>query len=239
LFNKIIKWFRNSTALEKAAVITAIAGIAIALIAIETQDIDFLTFLKPDGIPVHDFNRKNLETTINKSEQVFEVIQYKSGEPDNVRSGTIYYFDVESGQDEWNISGLWHVTTRRYNSSGHSFLYGSETTGKYDTEKNSGGLISPEISLVNTGRPVLYFMSRYQAGSDNKDTKFVQISEDKHQWKNLKQIVHAQNIWVREEIDLSDYAGEKIRIRFFFDTVDNQSNMDEGWYIDDIEIKGG
>ncbi len=34
------------------------------------------------------------------------------------------------------------------------------------------------------------------------------------------------------KINLSRFAGKKIKIRFFFDTLDSANNNHEGWYID-------
>ncbi len=147
----------------------------------------------------------------------------------------IYYFDVETGQDTWNTSGAWYITDRRYNSPGHSFHYGIEME-KSNGSMMPGGLISPVIDLDNTVNPVLSFMSWYQTGND---TKLVQISAGDGQWKDLKQISHDRKTWIREEINLFAYTGKKIRIRFFVDPVDTIYSGNEGWYIDDIGIKGG
>lgn len=146
-------------------------------------------------------------------------------------SGRIYYFDVESGQNTWDTSGAWHITDIRYNSPDHSFKYGTGSNGTMIP----GGLISPVIDLDNTVNPVLSFMSWYQGN----DPKLVQVSADDGQWKDLKQISHDQKTWVREEINLIDLAGKKIRIRFFVVPAGSIYGESEGWYIDDIDIKGG
>ena len=39
-------------------------------------------------------------------------------------------------------------------------------------------------------------------------------------------------------IDLSAFAGQRIVIRFNFDSVDDFANEGEGWYLDDIEVSG-
>ncbi len=43
--------------------------------------------------------------------------------------------------------------------------------------------------------------------------------------------------WRIETIDLSAYAGQTIRIRFHFDTVDAEKNRFEGWWVDDVTIE--
>lgn len=153
-------------------------------------------------------------------------------------TGSIYYFDVESGQGGWQTGGLWHITTNRYNSPGHSFWYGDETTKTYNTGgANSGSLISPEITLQDNSQPVLDFWSWYQTEySQDNDTKLVQISVNNGPWIDLLKITDTRNTWNKESIDLSDYAGNTIKLRFLFDTVDNNLNNYEGWYVDDISL---
>ncbi|NJD78754.1 MAG: hypothetical protein FIB08_16955 [Candidatus Methanoperedens sp.] len=153
-------------------------------------------------------------------------------------SRNIYYYDVEAGFNGWNASGLWHITNNRYYSPGHSLWYGNEENKNYDTGlENSGELISPLINLTNTRKPFLYFNSWYQTRSDDiYDKKLVLISEANSSWIELNEVNHEQKIWIRETIDLSGYAGKEIRIKFFFNTIDNNYNKHEGWYIDDIII---
>ncbi|PJF20388.1 MAG: hypothetical protein CUN56_16425, partial [Phototrophicales bacterium] len=43
--------------------------------------------------------------------------------------------------------------------------------------------------------------------------------------------------WRIEIVDISGYAGQTIRIRFRFDTVDAKANHFEGWWVDDILIE--
>lgn len=43
--------------------------------------------------------------------------------------------------------------------------------------------------------------------------------------------------WRLETFDLSEFEGNKIKIRFTFDTVDNQFNGFRGWLIDDISVE--
>lgn len=42
--------------------------------------------------------------------------------------------------------------------------------------------------------------------------------------------------WVSRAVDLSAYAGQEIRIRFAFDTVDANFNSYEGWYVDNVKV---
>lgn len=40
------------------------------------------------------------------------------------------------------------------------------------------------------------------------------------------------------EFDLAPFAGQRIKIRFRFDSIDPHANNGEGWYVDDIQVSG-
>ena len=42
---------------------------------------------------------------------------------------------------------------------------------------------------------------------------------------------------VDEAVDISQYDGSSIKIKFLFDTVDNIMNNSEGWYVDDVIVR--
>jgi hypothetical protein len=41
--------------------------------------------------------------------------------------------------------------------------------------------------------------------------------------------------WTRKDVDLTDYAGKRVRIAFYH-TANGDSSVSTGWYLDDIEI---
>lgn len=154
-------------------------------------------------------------------------------------STTIFFNDAESGTNGWTLSGQWHLTTGNFKSPNHSWWYGQESTGNYNTGnvRNSGYLTSPPISLSAGSN--LSFMSWYQTETGTAyDKKTIQISTDNGStWTSLKQVSDAQLTWNLETIDLAGYAEKTIKIRFYFDTVDGYYNDYKGWYIDDIKIE--
>jgi len=157
-------------------------------------------------------------------------------------TGIIFSDDIESGTNGWSASGLWHISTKRSDSPTHSWWYGQESTGDYDTgAKNSGYLTSPSINLAGVSNPVLSFKSWYQTEDTDKkrDLMIIRISADGGRtWINAKQISDTPSTWNLEIVDLSSYADKNITIRFYFNTVNQNNNHHEGWYIDDIKIAG-
>lgn len=137
----------------------------------------------------------------------------------------------------------------------------SALSGGTSTAANSGTLTSPTISLVGLTRPYLTVMSWWEVESVNPnasgfDLLDILISADGGSFEQVKRLnpfvdpndsdrthkgfssggFNRMPVWVEEEIDLSDYIGKKIQIRFKFDTVDGLYNGFRGWVLDDFAI---
>ncbi len=161
-----------------------------------------------------------------------------------------YYEDFESDTVEtwWKASGLWHrVGTEdsiyaKYVSSEHSFWYGINATGDYDTGyENYGYLTSPPLFIGDCGTTSLVFRTYEEvepyAGS-YYDTRILYISSnDGVSWQFAMQFTDFEGDWTTRVVDLSDYLGHTIWLSFEFDTVDELYNNYAGWYIDDLEIQ--
>lgn len=156
---------------------------------------------------------------------------------------------VENGVQGWNATGLWHQIedgTNDYansHSPSHSWWYGQNSTGTYDTGSvNSGSLTSPPINIPDTLQsPFLQFWSWYETETGTKfDQRHIMVSVDGAEFQNIQQLSgDPSNEWYLHTINLDDYKGSTIQIRFFFDTVDTLYNAFRGWYIDDIGILQG
>jgi hypothetical protein len=182
------------------------------------------------------------DNTINESNETNNV-----WEREFYWAGSAPYFDdVENGLNDWSATGLWHQVdeyTSPYPEShswSHSWWYGQDATGNYDTgSTNSGDLTSPPVYIPASGY-YLRFWYWYQTETFSTfwDQRWVQISVDGGPFNNVQQLYSdPMNEWQQNQaIDLSAYAGEVIQVRFHFDTMDPQLNSYRGWYIDDIEI---
>lgn len=155
--------------------------------------------------------------------------------------------DVESGEDDWTASGLWHISEHRSKSLSHAWYYGQENTWNYDTgSTNSGSLISQDINLCSFSNATLTFWSWYETQpapfANTHDRKYVDVSTNGgHTWTQVYQITlppHDMKTWEQISVNLSSYIGRIINIRFRFDTGDISDNQYEGWYVDDIKVTG-
>ena len=64
----------------------------------------------------------------------------------------------------------------------------------------------------------------------------VQVSTDNGIiWIRVLNSSSTNGRWVQENVDLSDFLGKNIKIRFYFESDTTQNDF-EGWYVDDIHV---
>ena len=163
--------------------------------------------------------------------------------------------DVESGANGWTATGLWHRTTRRAASGQYSWWFGQESTGTYNTgARTLGSLTSPAIDLSGITSAVVEwdqvfltegFGNAVDLGSGvsaaylNADSGRLLISTDVGDtWKTLTHLAHNTTVsgFTPYRINISRFTGSSILLRFEIDTIDDQSNDFEGWFIDNVRI---
>ena len=169
-----------------------------------------------------------------------------------VEGVTLLYENAEAGGAGWEVTGLWHVSTRRAASGSHSWWFGQEGTGDYDTgARVFGTLTSPPIDLAGvSGAMVKWdqyfdgegFGAAVNLGSAsgaylNADSGRLMISvDDGASWRTISHLAHDTVSFAHYEVNLSRYAGQMVRLRFDFDTFDASWNTQEGWFVDDIRV---
>ena len=169
----------------------------------------------------------------------------------DVTARTLFVDDIENGNPGWITAGpdgdLWNVTDQRANSPNNAWYYGRLGFWDYNVGQNTGWLISPSIAVCSATSATLSFYSWYETDPNplivnDVDQKFVEISTNSGaSWAPLYQLTIPANpmsTWQEIQIDLSAFVGQTIQLRWRFDTVDGSANTFEGWYIDDIEIRG-
>ncbi|MDJ0521337.1 MAG: PKD domain-containing protein [Planctomycetota bacterium] len=156
--------------------------------------------------------------------------------------------DFENGVGGWTTTGLWHVVedgTGCGDARGgtKSMYYGSDATCSYDVGTTTGTLTSPPIRVDVGGSPRLSFHHRFETESfdaGSYDQLHVELY-DGARWIGLQSwdsTVPNVTQWTKQEYDLSAYAGRSIRVRFRFDSLDDQFNAYQGWYVDDVVFSG-
>lgn len=154
--------------------------------------------------------------------------------------GEDFVDDVESGEGGWTHWGTvdkWHLTNHRSHSANTSWYLGEEGSWLYSPSFTSY-LLSPSIVLPENAELSFWTWYEIEAGWDYAYCEITGIDiPDPSGWKVLCMMTGASGGWVEKQFDLSEYFGDTIQVRFTFFSDDDPYQY-EGWYIDDIEIKG-
>lgn len=149
--------------------------------------------------------------------------------------------DVEEGPGDWTSSGLWHITTDRANSPTHAWYYGQENgpgleDNDYDTgSDNRGELISPALNLTGVDEAQLSFWTFWEGEGCQWEHPIVQVQPEGGTFETVWEDCRPEGDG-DVSVDLSAYAGQIVRLRFLWDTLDGINNDFEGWYVDDINV---
>ncbi len=198
----------------------------------------------------------------NMSFEEEKEISFKVRPNSSYESSSIFLDDVENTNDpnsKWEeviISGddFFYTTNKDPHSTSHSW-YIEDKEADLDMALNYGPFV------VTGEEPALRFWHQFKTESGN-DGGFVQISLDNGNiWLNLddKFLINGYNSrisystfaipslagftgnsngYIDSYIDLSQYKGETVKIRFRFGTNEENSFVGQGggWYIDDLEL---
>ena len=164
--------------------------------------------------------------------------------PTKQKLSIIYDDNMESGTNGWVVSGptaLWNQSSQRTESLFTAWYYGNDMFSNYDTgTATNGGLISPDIDLTNVTGSTLVFSHFLDAEElSGYDEAIVRISNDGGiSYSDIFTRLTTNGSFVQETVNISIFDGCMINVQFFFDSKDDILNNFEGWYVDDIKIKG-
>jgi len=147
--------------------------------------------------------------------------------------------DFELGEGGWEVSGLFHRSSKDAASGSWSMWFGDETTGTYDTgARVSGTLTSPRLDAREASHPVLLWEHALDAESGaGTDKAWVEVATEASGYTNW------QTVWEKDSttsdfelmyVDLNIVSGQIVRLRFHFDSMDERSNGYPGWFVDDV-----
>lgn len=162
------------------------------------------------------------------------------------QASTIFDDDFENGQNGWTIEAygidsLWHLTTTNYNSAISSWYCAVEGQNNYNTGNTiSTAVVTPAINLTNYASDSLFleFYETYDT-EPGWDYCHVEVTTDEgNSWNAVRTAPSGSSGgWIQTSLDLSQYLGQIIKIRFYFDTGDGVANDYPGWYFDDVKLK--
>jgi hypothetical protein len=157
---------------------------------------------------------------------------------------TAPYTDGLESPLNWTKTGIWNHKTEpllAHSGTGSWWHHGAGPDGDYDRDgrRTWSDLTSPPISIPSAGYYLRFFSRNETEGSGlHWDQRWVQISANDGPFYNILQLSDDPRLnWLQSPyIDLSAYAGQTIRVRFRFDTIDYALNATRGWGIDDLRI---
>lgn len=156
-----------------------------------------------------------------------------------------YSYNAEAGTGNWIASGLWRrgSVTAGGKAATMAWVYNNGANYEDKGAWRAGDLTSPPIAIPAGSTQYLrflYFMDT-EDGSLYWDQRRVQVSVNNGPFQDLLQLSDdKQNngqIWLNSSpVSLAQFAGAIIRLRFHFDTIDEDRNSGVGWAIDEISI---
>ncbi|MFH0879889.1 MAG: beta-galactosidase, partial [Lentisphaerota bacterium] len=168
---------------------------------------------------------------------------YKGWFIDNLKVTTVagdldnLFIDDMESTTNWTASGMWRSATNRSVSGQRSYVYNNGAN--FDNgARNSGSLVSPWIDLSSAASASLTFKSWYRTEDAGPiwDRKTVLVTMDGTNWTQVLQVSGLSQQWTAQSVDLGVYVGQRVRVKFSFDTIDPINNRYEGWYVDDVRV---
>jgi subtilisin family serine protease len=153
--------------------------------------------------------------------------------------------DAEAPTALWDATGMWHRSTLRGHDSPTAWYYGQDATGTfYNGTQHTGSLtLAAPINLTGVSQAKLRFNDWLQiADFPALETARVQVSRDGAAWATVWETLQSSLDWEPQAVDLTQFVGGPLYIRFSFNTNDNvappwaMSQGLEGWHVDDIRV---
>ncbi|MSP91478.1 MAG: hypothetical protein EXR79_06705, partial [Myxococcales bacterium] len=99
---------------------------------------------------------------------------------------------------------------------------------------------SPAINLAGVTGAALWFWTWSDVGGfDNADIRLIEASSDGFKTVPLRMWLpntQGGKKWRRIRVGLTGFAGQVVKVRFRFDSIDCAVNTGTGWFVDDIEV---
>ncbi len=159
------------------------------------------------------------------------------------------------GIDYINVSCAGDHTLAFTGSTAVRMLPVDPNSGSYALATNLGNesdmTLTREFDFTNVSGPVTLSFSTWYDLEQDYDYLFLEVSEDGEHWQIITTpsgtgenpsgnsygwgYNGATNNWIQEDVDLSQYAGKKVRVRFEY--VTDAAVTGEGFLLDDVSVE--
>jgi hypothetical protein len=149
---------------------------------------------------------------------------------------TLLSDNAESGFSKWTTNEGWGTSSTYYNSPSHSFT--DSPSGNYvSNADNSMTLINP-INVSALDGLVLSFWNRFETETDIDFCNVEVSSNNGVNWQKAYSYSGNMPNLHQVKIDITKFANKSANMKIRFRLVSDGNNNFDGWYIDDIELKG-
>jgi hypothetical protein len=164
-------------------------------------------------------------------------------------NGLITYSNACSNMNATSATGSWGISNNIYHSAPSSIT--DSPLGNYADNASSEIVLNDTIDLTSVTDAELRFWTRWNTEASYDYVQVMASPITTNNWTalcglytktgNANQAIGeplydgSMNTWVEERMDLSNYIGQNIKIKFVI-TADANTNFD-GFYVDDISIK--
>ena len=161
---------------------------------------------------------------------------------------TLFNNNGSSITSDYTTSGTWGLSSTKFKSPPSSIT--DSPSGNYSGNANKSITTNTTISLTNAIYAHLQYYTRFEIEknndkaqvfiSTNNGVSFVPLcgryETSPASFGGTNPVYDGlQNGWVKEDIDLSNYIGQNIKLRFTFNS--NFSTNKDGFYFDDLLIR--
>lgn len=166
--------------------------------------------------------------------------------------GSLTLQSLEDATSTANWTGTWGTTTSTYVSATKSFT--DSPTGNYTNNANKTYTYVPTIDLTNATAAMISFYAKWNIEADYDYVQFQVSTDGGSTWtgqctnytvpgtnangsvqpNNQPVYEGVQTSWVLDEVNLSDYLGQTIKVRFQI-RADGGTTAD-GFYFDDFKV---
>ncbi len=148
-------------------------------------------------------------------------------------------YDFEGSLQGWTAEGLFHLSDRRAVSGDEAVWMGNTDNGSYDNgSRVTAVLTSPKFDTAGFSAPTILWEQVLDVESGaGTDRAWLEVSTEDGAFADWAPVWEKEGTSTSFDlmlVDLSDFAGQIIKLRFRFDSMDESDNSGEGWIIDDV-----
>ncbi len=162
---------------------------------------------------------------------------------------SVVFADNANNDNNWNTSGSWGVSNSIYYTASGSIT--DSPTSDYSNNSNTHCTLSNPVDLTSAAAATLKFWARWEIEGGYDYAQVMASADGGNTWtplcgnytkignsdQDLGQPLYDnfQSDWVLEEVDLSDYLGSTIQIRYRM--VSDAFVREDGFYFDDVVVE--